>query len=614
MDKSMNFETMEAASSASSTQPAAKPAATKRKRRHRAVDYPVLTSWPSLSLGQPTGVYLEVPVNPSWNGLRVPVKLLRKCGLKPENGVSVSVQGDRVLLRALRTGYLIYQKEESKQFELPRAGLSAGVMGDHLGIVMGEGYLVLTSSEDAIRLAGDAPRLGTDAFDWQRVDGSSVPVLDESIDPAGLEVLGWKDVQLRPSNRARQNSRVANVSGHLWWQAGFKAGTLVKFTRYRNGTMVEEAAPGDNHSVVATSTRYIPRHFFGVSLMDVGTAPAIRVIATKGKLIVTRLDSDLAQACDTGTHQRLRPTELKPLYEKPAKIWPEFDTEGLTVRAWKDFAIRNGSILIGSQFCALAGITLPIAVEMTTFNGVVDVRASTDTKAKVRGDERINVGLTRAGMGKESKVRVFVCEGRLLVTKIDGPLDAFSTEENRKILKKDLVPKRVPRVKTPKPLVRKLTPKTKLRRRRRVRDAQGPFLVEGLNILTWRDYQVRDQRVGLRGAIWSVAGFTHQHPARLHYFDNAVSIDECDEKVKTITIGTESTERLYRDVPLARTVLEDEQVIRAVFTAGRVILTALNSPLAKLCEPAKQWPEQRGRRLAPVVAALKYEKKLPLAV
>lgn len=376
--------------------------------------YPKLKTWPALAPA--VAVHLNMGTH---SHFRVPVKMMRKCGMHPERGVQVAVLVDRVIIWGDENGGPYQQDAESKQFLLARAGVGPRVTQANFAIVEGPDYLVITTRNEALKLAGDAPVQEHNR--WEKMTSKSVAQRDDLLTAQSLQVLGWQDVNLFHTN-CRTKTGIANVAGRLWWMAGMFAGDPIRFTRYKNATVIEKATLAEQHSVLCQTKAGQPRHYIGASLFDLHKADCVRIIATPGRLIVTRAESDIGALC-SGTPPTVRCSkQAKAPTFKPAAPENALAAESLEVLALRDVKKSGANLTLIGRIWTAAGFERFAPARMRLYaNAVVIEKCEEHEKDFLIGSpaNRLpyrNLGLAHTVLANANHVRVLVTEGRLVLT------------------------------------------------------------------------------------------------------------------------------------------------------------------------------------------------------
>lgn len=378
------------------------------------VVYPKLRAWPELAPA--VAVHLNMTAPPHY---RVPIKLMRKAGMRPELGVHLAVHGDRALMWGGEQVGRYTQNAESKQFILQRAGLGPRLSHAKFAIVEGPDYLIVTTRNEALKLAGNAPVHEHDR--WEKLSSKSVTRRDDDLALESLEVLDWQDFNLFHSNR-RTKTGVASVAGRLWWIAGFTPGAPVRFTRYKNATVIERCDPSEQHSILAQSKLGVPRHYIGASLFDFHKASSVRVVASSGRLIVTLLDSEIGALC-AGLAPRVHCTkQMKAPTYRPALPAVSLAADALRVFAKKDCKKVGSSVTITGRIWNVAGFERFQPARAVMYANAVVIEPCDEAQMEFRIGTPSHatpyrvLSLAHTVLAKETRVRVLVCEGRLVLT------------------------------------------------------------------------------------------------------------------------------------------------------------------------------------------------------
>ena len=475
-------------------------------------------------------------------GVRVPVHLMRNCGMYPERGVNVALYQDRVLIRGNECGGSYRQNQVSKQLILGTTGISPAVVAGNFAIVEGPDYLVLTTREDALQLGAGVPV--TTRQTPHRVDKVDLPVCATPVDSDSVDVLAWKDVNVGHSVRDRA-SRVANVSGHLWGKAGFIAGDSLRFTKHPNATVVEKCAPAEQHSTLyGPAPRRIPRHYFGAALIDLRDVASVRVIATPGKLIVTRPDSDIAARCTDATHQAA-PARLIPAPQLPEPGVPlvALDTSAIIALKTKCYPVSKGRLTVTGAIWAKAGFAALSPAKLVHFENALVVEACDEATMDFRigtpsqQHPYRNLGLAGTGLSGLAEVQVVAAAGRLILTRTGVEFGQ--------------VPSIVHAESQPAPL--------------RPIDCTAPMVLQA------KLYPLQSGVVSLRELACLPAGLDVGHPVRVTHYADAVLVEACAEADRTARVMRKSG-KAHIYVNLEATVLADELRVQVQTAPGRIAL------------------------------------------
>lgn len=251
--------------------------------------YPKLSAWPKLSA--PFAVHANVN---SGKILSVPPKLLRDAGLDPEAGLNVATHSGRALI--WDSGKPGPVRMYDGMFRLNRTGVDAAVTGDNVAVVLGKGYAIVTTREDALKLAPNVPV--TETAHRQRLveDSIFVTARDLRVNPA--DILAWKDFNDFVPNPRSPVFRTFTVAGSICLLSGFQVGDAIRVLKYSNATVVEADEDGlrlrrtGPHPSRERLPRFnVPRTMFS------SKGSVLRVIALPGKLVLCEPDSAVGAAC-----------------------------------------------------------------------------------------------------------------------------------------------------------------------------------------------------------------------------------------------------------------------------------------------------------------------------
>jgi hypothetical protein len=620
-----------------------------KRARRRVSAYAVLRTWPVLAPA--VAVHLRDPIA---KNLIVPVKLMRKCGMYPELGVTVAVYKDRVIILGDYRGGPFRQEEESKQFRLSGIGLSRKVLRGKVAIVEGPNYLVLTTRATARKLAAGAPTI--DPNPQKRVQSGDATAVDENLDPAAVAVLAWKDVKLCRSN-TRRAALIANVSGHLWGQAGFSLGDGLRFTRYRNATVVEKCSRECAQSTLRSNrnTTTTLRHYFGASLSDVQNTDRVRVIAAKGRLIVTKPGSDIGACCTEALHQRGPGSAAVQIAARADSV----PLEPLNVASvgevlyWRDYSTVDGRFTVAARPWLESGFA-PLEPSKIAYyaNAFVVERC-----AEEHMDFRVgtasqkhpyrNLGVTGTALQGVGTVRVLATKDRLIVTARDSNLAklgidkaawgveaqvaaverrCYSMIDTGRIINRNAlhagIPHCTPRTHRKQELLKRIrhqnsdeahrgfigSPVFRVNPRKaeatvsviRGRPSsltpiaqstpRAPLDFADVVVHGWKDLRILRGRVVIAGRIWTAAGFGTNQPARLLFHSNALVVEPCAESAMDFRVGSPSIKEPYRNIGLTRFGFGHLKSIRVVASKGRLIITPPDSDIGGHCRAETAWP------------------------
>ncbi|WP_157645617.1 hypothetical protein [Burkholderia ubonensis] len=381
------------------------------------VNYPKLRDWPALLPA--VAVHLNMGSKRT-KGFRVPVKMMRKCGMHPELGVNVAVLNDRIIIWGDERGGMHRQDPDTKNFHLSRTGVGPRLTQANFAIVEGPDYLVLTTKNLALKTAGAVPVYAHDS--WEKLTSQSVSRVEGDLDPQTLRVLSWHDVALFHPNGVSKTG-VASVAGRQWWQAGLFAGDPVRFTRYENATVIERCEPSEKHSVLSGSRTGLPRHYVGATLFDTHLTDRVRVVVTPNRLIVTRPDSDIGRLCETKAPVMTRVSKQSCNVLPPAPDTKTcLPTHDLSVVAMKDYHKPNRGINIYGRIWTAAGFERNQPARLVEYADAVVVEACSEAAMDFRiGSPSQDVpyrdiGLMNTVLARATTIRVLVANGRIVLT------------------------------------------------------------------------------------------------------------------------------------------------------------------------------------------------------
>jgi hypothetical protein len=617
------------------------------RKRQRAQAYPILAKWPDLAPA--VAVHLGMGTT---SAIRVPIKLMRKCGMYPELGVDVALYKDCAILRGDNRGGAYAQDDESKQFILSPAGLDRAVVRGDVAIIEGPDYLVLTTRATALRRAPTARVI--EKSPWKRMEQGVATVVDLQFDPEGVTVLAWKDVKLCRSNNKRV-ALVANVSGHLWLKAGFEIGDALRFTRYGNATVVEKCDADSAQSTLARSSAETPRHYFGASLVDIRDTDRVRVVATPGRLIITKPGTEIAGLCVEELHQQraVLPLASGPLLEASTQL-QQLDVASIgDILYWKNYSPVEGRFTVTGRPWSIAGFGPREPSRIIHYANAIVVERCDEEHMDFRVGTKSqkhpyrNIGVAGTALQGLSTVRVLATNGRLIVTESGRNLaklaidkaawgtDAqvatverrcFSLIDTGRLVNRNAlqagIPHSTPRAYRKQELLKRHRhqnsdaaprgfiggPVFRLNPRR-AEDmvpvgpgrpssltliAQSaprkPLTVADVVVHGWKDLSLLRGRVVIAGRIWSAAGFETNQPARLLFHSNALVVEPCAESVMDFRVGSPSREEPYRNVGLNGFGFGHLESIRVVASRGRLIITPPDSAIGRHCRAEAAWP------------------------
>ncbi|MEX3983978.1 hypothetical protein AB4Y45_33875 [Paraburkholderia sp. EG287A] len=587
------------------------------QKKVNSLPYPTLRRWPAL----PDAIAVHTHLGTDTYDFRVPIKLLRESGFQPERGMHAALFDGRLILWNAKEPGPLRQNDEG-QLLLSRRGLSYRITQDSYAIVQGPDYLIITYAADARNVAGAAPFI--EHSPWARIVRSAVTVDERPLDLESEPVLAWKDFAITQTN-PRRPSPIANVSGRLWWIAGFKAGDPVRFTRYPNATLVEIASPSEMHSVVCqVRERGVPRHYIGPSLFDVHQTDKIRVAAMQDRLVITLPESEFGKRCES-VQPRLcskqtcahKPTagQLVSLLNSQPKPQPAplvaLPPENVAVRNWKDYSADGRSCTVHSEVWRRAGFRPGDPVRIVRYANCVVVEQSTDedcTRHLGSGATGRHVhatlGLVRLGLATADKLRAIATRDNRLVLTDSASDIAKRCLESRRIkpanattrARKDVTNARngITSEANRKSLARRAAQGGRIRLREnspRVRLVERASLtleqlgVQPESILMWREYEVsaKESSLIVKGDLWAAADIPRRSPVRVQRYNDGIVVEKTSLDAAERLLGAPSSPAAYHCFGLAKAGLAGHRRLLVIATPGRVLLTTPESPFGKLC-------------------------------
>ena len=375
-----------------------------------------LREWPTLA----PAVAIHHNLGKLGSQFRVPVKLMRKCGMHPERGVHAAVLCDRVLLWGDSSGGPHLQDAESKQFILSRAGVGPRLTQANFAIVEGPDYLIITTQRQAAKIAGAVPVHAHSR--WERLNNDAgIERHDSPLSADNLEIRGWQDFKLVYAN-CRAKTGIAQVCGNIWYMAGFVGGDPVRFTRYADATVIEKCALGEHHSTLSEAKPGRPRHFIGATLFDLHLVDRIRIVATPGRLIVTHLDSAVGRKCEQADDKKPAAKQAGPQV-LPPRVTPEFlSVDELQVLARKEYDSPNTNLNVYGRIWHAAGIDKLQPARLVKYANALVVERCTEAEMEFRIGSPSQAlpyrcfSLAGTLLADTHKVRVLAAPGRLVLT------------------------------------------------------------------------------------------------------------------------------------------------------------------------------------------------------
>ncbi|RQR65443.1 hypothetical protein DIE18_03040 [Burkholderia sp. Bp9125] len=316
-----------------------------------------------------------------------------------------------------------------------------------MAIVQGPDYLIVTTMPDALKLAGQAEVREHET--WRRMGLGTVPVLDKKLSPEGIEIRGWTDFTLCLTRQGAV-SRTASVSGAVWWLAGFVVGDAIRFTRYRNATVVDKSAMDNRHSVLVkerSSAR--PRHYVGNQLCDITHADKIRAIALRGRLILTTPGTDIGRLCE-GIPQRLTLKELLlreahglqgiDIADKPRQLVEIEDSVSIPAMfapgdahpvTWKTRTVVDRYVNVYGRIWSLAGFAIGDTARVVEYGNALVAEKCDAAEARFRVGSPSHrspyhvFSLKRTRLSDAPALRVLAFPGRIVLTRENSDLAAL---------------------------------------------------------------------------------------------------------------------------------------------------------------------------------------------
>ncbi|KWU19099.1 hypothetical protein AS149_12695 [Burkholderia cenocepacia] len=272
----------------------------------------MLARWPALSA--PVAVHLNVNSTKPL-AFTLPGKLLREAGLDGRQGVHIAVYKGRGLVWSDgKEGP--YKTGPDGQFRLKHTGMDAAVTGSNFTVILGKGYLILTTKSMADKLAPNVPRVETKFK--RRLDTSEILSTRTNLSIDKADIIAWKDIPDYHPN-PRSPNRAFKLAGSVCRHGGFSPGDSVRIFKYENAAVVEKAGPELAHA----RFRAINKRGKSNPALSIGprvyasAAGIMRVIALKGqdRLVLCEPSSPLGQLCDASTELVKNARELTmPLY------------------------------------------------------------------------------------------------------------------------------------------------------------------------------------------------------------------------------------------------------------------------------------------------------------
>lgn len=555
-----------------STAAAVKAATPKGLASPAGTGYPLLTRWPTLT----PAVAVHTNLGGNHLPLRVPVKLMRLAGMAPEKGVHAALYKGRLLLWA--EGKSGPFGLTDSQFTLSKRGLTHKLTLQNFTIVQGPDYLVIATQTESMRLAGSFTPVISHT-QWERVGRHLAVQVDAPLAVDALDgLIAWKDFGISQSNPKRP-SPVANVSGTIWWQAGFSPGDSVRFTRYQDATVVEKCDPADAHSTL-TASHGLPRHYIGPSLFDVHNASAVRTVALRDRIILTSPESAPGARCNglspsftskQGSWSALaaKPTPAPaPAPVRLARLAPE----AIEVVAWSEHSMSGRNILsLTGHIWRYAGFEIHSPVRQQRFeNGVLfEPCAEPDMDWCLSGtpDNPYNRSFTlhRYGLSRTGKIRVIATKQGLLVTNASSDLARKCTARTNLSVVADR---------------ERHTPVQRELRRATSSSAAAGLPSLDLSSLTrqklaWRLIGVSpDGQVRISRTLWWFGGFAAGDPIRLVRHGDALVVEKVEAGAEDMLLGSPGVDFPHHVFSAEDTGLGRPARLKVAVLPGKLILMA----------------------------------------
>ncbi|KWU19100.1 hypothetical protein [Burkholderia cenocepacia] len=252
------------------------------------VKYPALAKWPALEAAEAVHTHIGTR---TVGYLALPIRIAREAGLDPVKGLHVASYNGRLLAWSDANGGPVKSHPETKQLHLRYGELRADARGENVAIVRGNGYLIVTSKEDAVALAPNVECIEKKKI--ERIDGAKTFVSNRDLTLKAEEILAWKDFN------SIVGGTVFMPQGNIFGIAGMVPGDSVRFFRYNNALVMEKSTEAQGHSVIAQlrDGLNLGRHFIGSTLFKVqGTV--MRIIASRDRIVACDPNSDIAKLCD----------------------------------------------------------------------------------------------------------------------------------------------------------------------------------------------------------------------------------------------------------------------------------------------------------------------------
>ena len=259
------------------------------------MSYPAMTSWPKLP--KPAAVHLKLNAG---NTLTLPAKVMREAGIDPTAGVHVAVfEGRALVWTDGKAGP--FKANVDGVFHMTRAGINTDVRAENVAAIRGDGYVIVTTAEEALKMAPDVPRIENKR--GQRLSKETVLASSANLTIDALNIIAWKDYNdFTPNSRAPW-VKAFQVGGTICRLGGFLVGATVRVFRYPNATILERSSSGLASLVLGGKVKGShnnPQFSVGRSMFG-PKGSVLRVIALSDGLVLCEPDSELGRLCGEGS-------------------------------------------------------------------------------------------------------------------------------------------------------------------------------------------------------------------------------------------------------------------------------------------------------------------------
>lgn len=236
----------------------------------------------------------------SGNVLTIPAKIMRESGMDPVAGVHVAVYEGRALVWTAGNGGP-FKANVDGAFRLTREGINKAVRDENVAAIRGKGYIIVTTEQDALRMAPDVPRIENKP--GQRLSKEAILESHRCLNLDARDIIAWKDINAFTPNPRAPWVKAFQVGGTICRLGGFLVGAPVRVFRYPNATIIEKSS-SDIASLVlrgkVSATRNLPQFSVGAG-MFAAKGGVLRVIALADGLVLCEPDSELGRLCDDGS-------------------------------------------------------------------------------------------------------------------------------------------------------------------------------------------------------------------------------------------------------------------------------------------------------------------------